>query len=176
MPLTGTYKPRSFYFGGTGFLDFTVGLIGGVVLFIVSMIVGLVVDAAISASYRVPHVNLQQRRIRVGRKSMTFEKIAEARVVDHGFTRSGEPELHISGGSLTIAMPVLSRGGLHPFPSHATMVTILEASSIVIPTSQYDPKGRFERFNFPNHVTKAGAIDLVRNPPRSKTGLPTPRS
>jgi hypothetical protein len=176
MPLTGVYKPRSFYFGGIGLLDLSVDLIAGLAVFVVSSVVAITVDAALRSSYRVPQVNLEQQRIRVGRKSIAFEEVVEARIADHGFTRSGEPELHVRGGTITLGMPVLSRGSASPFASHALMERILEASSIAVPTADYDPTGRFARYNFPSHITKASAIDVIRHPPRTKADLPISRN
>ena len=57
----------------------------------------------------------------------------------------------------------------------STVLTILRASRIVMPTSGYDPTGRFAQWNFPHNVTREQAIELVLRPPGPDDRLPISR-
>ena len=51
---------------------------------------------------------------------------------------------------------------------------VLKRTSIVMPTSEYDPSGRFAKYNFPTNVTREEAVDLVLRPPSFEEALPIP--
>jgi hypothetical protein len=50
----------------------------------------------------------------------------------------------------------------------------LRRTSVAMPTSAADPTGRFGRYNFPGHVGRDDAIELVERPP--VPGAPLPAS
>ena len=53
------------------------------------------------------------------------------------------------------------------------VIAMLEVSTIEIPfDKKYDPKGKFARSGSPTHLTRAEAIELVRNPPMPGEPLP----
>lgn len=56
----------------------------------------------------------------------------------------------------------------------ALVLDMIEQSHIAMPRSDYDPAGKFARYNFPDYVTREEAWELVRHPPEFEDALPTP--
>jgi hypothetical protein len=59
-------------------------------------------------------------------------------------------------------------------PTAHLVAEVLKRTSSVMPTSEYDPSGRFAKYNFPSNVTREEAIDLVLHPPAFEEELPIP--
>ena len=56
----------------------------------------------------------------------------------------------------------------------AVLASVVKQSSIRMPSSPDDPKGAFARYNFPDNVTKEGALALIAEPPDLGDPLPIP--
>jgi hypothetical protein len=52
------------------------------------------------------------------------------------------------------------------------LVALVESSAIELPHDKDDPRGRFSRALYPNHLTKAQIRDLLENPPADGQPLP----
>ncbi|BDZ50670.1 hypothetical protein GCM10025867_29110 [Frondihabitans sucicola] len=136
--------------------------------------VGLV--AILRAADRRVAIDLAGRRLRVGRTVVPFDEVDTANVVYP--TRDGSQALSIRFGHRhnphRRATVMLLRGTEEVLADDAKKV-LLEALAecpIVRPSSPYDPAGEFASANFPGTLDQAGALAVVRHPPRAGEPLP----
>ena len=109
-------------------------------------------------------VDAARSRVRVGGKVVAIPDIDRARFVKQGtdedtmlvFGRESGPQARI----LLSADPERELDGA----SRERLIALLGASGIRMPTSKYDPSGRFAHYNFPENLTRDEAIALVNDP------------
>lgn len=127
---------------------------------------------------RTPFVDLATQRLRVGRKVFGFAEITRATVLQTGMDpKEMAVSLRFGRTEGTQIQIDLCEGTKIVLDSAARdrVLLVLDGSNIDMPTSQYDPTGKFARYNFPDNVTKDAAIDLVKNPPGPDDPLPVVR-
>lgn len=56
------------------------------------------------------------------------------------------------------------RGEILDEATRRLIAEIVRLSSVAYPVSPYDPGGRFAEYNFPDHLDKARAIELLQSP------------
>ncbi|MDO7881424.1 hypothetical protein [Antiquaquibacter soli] len=145
--------------------------VGLLLLPVVALVAGL-----IKASNRTGGVEIapESRRLRRGRRKVEASDVYAARLlidVDN-----------YSALDLQLDAPRLAfRIQLHDGHSivlddraRELLLDLLPHTSIAMPESQYDPKGKFAKYNFPSHITKAEAITLMEEPPGPGDPLPIP--
>jgi hypothetical protein len=102
-----------------------------------------------------PRVDLVNRRILVGRKSISFDQIDFARL-DVNLGLDGRVLDLRFGATEGVQVVVLLRVGerlVLKGERKRIVEAMLDASRIEMPTSTYDPTGKFGRWNFPTNVT-----------------------
>lgn len=145
--------------------SFVDGCLGVIVLF--PLLVGL----SLWVQSGQVSVQLAEGQLRRGRRIMSFTAIDAARL-------EGGPSAELSlileaSDGFGMLVPIHDgRKRILRGDTRKVLLQILPQSSIVISTSPYDPKGRFARYNFPTHLTKADAIALLENPPNPGDPLP----
>ena len=109
-------------------------------------------------------VDLAAARLRVGNHVLAFCDIDKARVVRQG--DDSDVMLVFGSAHRTQAKVLISVDPDTELDrsSRNRLVAVLEASSIQMPVSQYDPTGRFAQHNFPDNLSREQAIGLVRDP------------
>jgi hypothetical protein len=119
-------------------------------------------------------INSELRRLRRGRRQVEASAVYSARLLI-------DPDGY-AGVDLQLAAPRLAfRIQLHNGHSvvlddraRELLLDFLPQTSIAMPESPYDPKGKFAKYNFPSHITKAEAITLMEDPPGPGDPLPIP--
>ena len=126
--------------------------------------------------YPAAGLNAATATIRVGRKSVPYSGITSAQLL------VASPKAHralhlLLKDDYGVRVVVLVRDGkLRTLPPReADLVQdLVRRSSIAMPTSHDDPTGRFARYNFPTHVTRAEALELLEHPPAFADAIPIP--
>jgi len=119
-------------------------------------------------------VNIEESAIRLGQEEHTFSRFNYARLNTWGnpATRSLTFKFGIADEvDLEVALTKGHKVVIAPATADA-IVRLLEASSVVIPTGEFDPEGKFARSGSPTNVTLDEAIALVTNPPKPGDPLP----
>jgi len=137
---------------------------------------GFVLLLIIRAGDRRVAIDLEGKRLRVGRTIVPFGDIDTANVVYP--TRDASQALSIRFGQRhnphRRATVMLLRGTREVLDADAKRILLatLKECPIVRPQSPYDPSGRFASANFPGTLDQAGAIAVVQDPPRAGEPLP----
>jgi hypothetical protein len=136
----------------------------------------LLLASLVRAVIAKPLVDLDNKTIVLRRKKIPFNIIDVAKLevsTDIGGRAVGL-RFGIADGPQVVVQ--LRRGGsLVQSPYHRAIVLVmLIDSQITMPTSPYDPTGRHSRWNFPTHLTKEQAIEVVTDPPGPRDLLPIP--
>lgn len=119
-------------------------------------------------------VDLRGRRLRIGRRVVPFAEITRAELVPVPNDDEAGLLLKLARGRRP-SVSVLLRERATPVLDDARrdlLIEVIRASSIARPVSPHDPTGKFARFNFPGMLDKAGAEQVVRDPPAP--GEPAP--
>jgi hypothetical protein len=126
--------------------------------------------------YPQAYLNPTKAMIRIGREQAQYADINDARLI-LGATKKRRSLLLLLQTPTKLQLPVLLRdtrqNTLGPEVS-AMVQEMLRQSTIEMPASPDDPKGRFARFNFPTNITKDEALGLVAHPPATADRLPIP--
>jgi hypothetical protein len=137
---------------------------------------GLVLLLVIRAMDRRVAIDLDGKRLRVGRTVVPFDEVDTANVVYP--TRDGSQALSIRFGHRhnphRRATVMLLRGTREVLSADAKRILLaaLAECPIVRPQSPYDPTGRYASANFPGTLDRQGAIAVVQDPPRAGEPLP----
>jgi hypothetical protein len=119
-------------------------------------------------------IDLAGRRLRIRHGVVPFEQIERAELV--GLSDGDRAGLLLKiGRRRGPAASILLRERSTPVLDDARrdlLIEVIRASSIAPPASPHDPTGKFARFNFPGMLDKAGAEQVVRDPPAP--GEPAP--
>jgi hypothetical protein len=113
---------------------------------------------------------------RSGRKQVGYAEITEARLVLGVSRKRRSLQLLLRTPNklrITVLLRDARQNTLEPEVT-ALVHDMLQQSSIEMPASPDDPKGRFARFNFPTNITKEEALQLVAHPPTAADPLPIP--
>jgi hypothetical protein len=123
-----------------------------------------------------PRVDLENRLLVLGRKTVAFDRIDTAQLeVSTGFA-AREISLRFgvrNGPQVLVQLRVGEELAQDP-RQRRIVLDILSQSEIRMPTSSYDPTGSHARWNFPTNLTKEQAIEVVTNPPGQGDPLPIP--
>lgn len=150
------------------------GSFGFLILILVAIPLSGIILVVYLAFKRAPQVNFEERKLRIGQKTVGLADIDTASLVvfdkrgrrlmalNFGKTKGPRALVYLLGAD----GPVLSER------DQAILVRLLEQTSIVMPTSPDDPTGRFARYNFPGHLDREAAIEVVKNPPDVGEELP----
>jgi len=147
-----------------------------IVLLVVVVLVWALTLLIARLSYPAARLNAATSVIRVGRKSVPYAGITSAQLLVAN--PRGRRALHLLlRDEYGVRVVVLVRDGqLRTLPPRdaALIQDMVRQSSIMMPTSHDDPTGRFARYNFPTHVTKTEALDLLEHPPAFADAIPIP--
>lgn len=136
----------------------------------------LVILAFLRAGDRRVAVDLEGKRVRVGRTIVPFQAIDTAHVVYPTNDARQAMSIRFGHGSnpRRRATVMLLRGTEEVLAPEAKRILLaaLAECPIVRPTSPYDPTGRFASANFPGTLDRAGALAVVEHPPRAGEPLP----
>jgi hypothetical protein len=129
-----------------------------------------------SLLHPVPWVNLGTNELRSGKVSVPLGSIDSAFL---GVSTAKGPAnlfLQLREGKRTWATIYLRKRHTVLLSEHdrELFAEVLRRTSITMPYSADDPKGKFAKYNFPGHVDRDTAIDLVVHTP--KVGDPLPVS
>jgi hypothetical protein len=147
-----------------------------VVMLVLVVLVWLLTMVIACTLYPAARLNAATSLIRVGRKSVPYAGITSAQLLVAN--PKGHRALHLLlRDDYGVRVVVLVRDGkLRTLPPReASLVQdLVRQSSIAMPTSHDDPKGHFARYNFPTHVSKAEALELLEHPPAFTDAIPIP--
>jgi len=119
-------------------------------------------------------IDLEGRRLRIRHRVVPFDQIERAELV--GLSDGDQAGLLLKiGRRRGPTASVLLRERSTPALDDARrdlLIEVIRASSIARPVSPHDPTGKFGRFTFPGTLDKAGAEQVVRDPPAP--GEPAP--
>jgi hypothetical protein len=148
---------------------------------IAAAVVGLIVVSVLilwvhAVLHPVPWVNLSTNELRSGKKSVPLASIDSAVLAVSTAKGPATLVLQIREGKKTWASVYLRKRhtALLSDRDRELFAEVLRRTTIAMPYSADDPKGRFAKYNFPGHVDKDTAIDLVLHTP--KVGDPLPVS
>lgn len=119
-------------------------------------------------------VDPERGRLRGGSRSFAVESVTVAQLEPPDNSDPSGLSLRLSAGRGRHLVVRLRNGSVPAFDEHhrEVLARALERSAITRPTSDFDPTGKFARYNFPGVLDRAGAIEVVRSPPGP--GAPTP--
>jgi len=151
----------------SGWVDRDISLLGRLLVGAAGAVIPvlLVVGVARLRTPR-PSVNFDMNLIRFGRRTIP---VSDVRVAKHlvVVTKRGRADRIVFGAAprLEAAFRVRNRDGSTLDPEASRLVAeVLRRSNVAMPTSQYDPTGRFAKQNFPANLTREEAIELVLRP------------
>ena len=118
-------------------------------------------------------VDLNGRRVRIGRKTVAFAQVDSVEYGLQGSLRHPLVFLRLgAAGGAKADVFLYDRGRvLLDRAASDLLISVIRESAIRMPVSRYDPTGRFARYNFPGHLGKDTAIDVVENPERPLPGF-----
>jgi hypothetical protein len=141
-------------------------VVNGVTVLLIVIAVGVLVATVLLTNGA--WVNVSRREIRSGlQRAVPFAAVDQAKLVP--LRARGERPLRLelfAGRRRCGNFLIRSRTG-EPLAaeSRVRLLAVIDGSSITLPSAPEDPSGRFTRYNFPNHVGKDDALELVRTPP-----------
>lgn len=150
------------------------GYWGVVASLLVVALVGIAMIVVHSARHPAPWVNLDTNELRSGTKTVPLASIDNALLIAVGSAKSASLVLQLRSGKTTITNVYIRQRSAIVLTERDRPVfaETLRRSAIAMPYNAVDPKGRFSRYNFPGHVDKETAIDLVLNTPKAGAALP----
>ncbi|MCW4384773.1 hypothetical protein OH146_03185 [Salinibacterium sp. SYSU T00001] len=136
----------------------------------------VVVHLLIRLRYPQAVVSLEAGQIRVGKRTFSFEQVDAAFLYSLGRGDKRQVNLVLTSGKRKfLEFPIVVRRGQSSLPEEReVMAEVLRRSSIAMPKDPNDPTGRFAHYNFPGHITREEAIDVVLHPPGPNDPLPVP--
>ena len=148
-------------------------LFGAVGLAVAAVIVSIVVRRR----SRPPCISRDATRLLVGAREVPTASITTAMVI------AGPWEPDATARNLAIVLTAsdhtrtvvgLRERGRLALTENQTelLMAAIERADIVLPHDKDDPRGRFSRMLYPNHLTKTEALQLVREPPGDGEALP----
>jgi hypothetical protein len=151
----------------SGWVDRDITILERVLIGLIGALVPVLLVVAV-ARLRTPRpsVNFDTGEIRFGRRTIPMSDVRFAKhlVV---VTKRGRSDGIVFGAAprLEAAFRVRQTDGTALDPDTARLVVeVLRRSSVVMPSSRYDPTGRFAKHNFPSHLSREEAIELVLRP------------
>lgn len=163
--------PVNFVFGAA----FGRGGVAGVILALLALVlVGAFVVVAHAVRHPAPCINLQTNELRVGQRTVPFAELDTAVLLATGLRAAPNLVLRVGSGK-TMLMSVYLRNRhalLLDDRDREVLAEVLRRTSIAMPVSRDDPKGRFARYNFPGHLDRDTAIEMVTDTPRLGDQLP----
>lgn len=113
-------------------------------------------------------IDVGRQRVRMRGRTLAFSDVDVAEL--DPFTNNEPDMLSLRFGRRRgRKVSLLVREGREPAITgerRAALLALIAGSSITRPSSPYDPKGTFARFNFPGTLDKAGAASVVDDPPQ----------
>jgi hypothetical protein len=125
--------------------------------------------------YPPAFVNPATTTLRAGRKRAQYAEISGAKVLVSASKKRRSVTLVLLSEQKLRAAVVLrdARQNMIDLAEVALVQDLVRQSSIAMPVSPDDPKGRFARYNFPGYLTKEDALEIVAHPPAAADPLPT---
>ncbi|MFD3444551.1 hypothetical protein ACFDTO_08130 [Microbacteriaceae bacterium 4G12] len=123
-----------------------------------------------------PFANFDRSELRLGKRTVPMSEIVWAQLYVWERKRSRSVRLMFGTASkLQVGFVLVgSRGPALDEDTVRLVAEVLRRSEVAMPVDQYDPKGRFAKTNFPTHLTRDEAVEVVRTPPVLGTDLPIP--
>ena len=123
-----------------------------------------------------PFANFDCSELRLGKRTIPMSEITWAQLFLWERKRSRSVRLMFGTASkLQVGFLLVgSRGSTLDAGTARLVAEVLRRSEVAMPVDQYDPKGRFAKTNFPTHLTREEAVDVVLTPPVHGTELPIP--
>lgn len=128
--------------------------------------------------YPQPWVNFESSQLRLGRTILPMDEIDQA-ILGVGENRARTKrslalELgHRKRPTTRFVLRTLN-GDVADAELRRLLGEVLQRSAIVMPTTPEDPTGKFAHVNFPGHLTKEEALEVVSSPPDAGDRLPIP--
>ena len=119
-------------------------------------------------------VNLDDEAVRLGEHEYSFSEFNYARLNSWGKPASRSLTFKFGIEDEVDFEVALTKGHkvvIAPATADAVL-RLLEASSVVIPTDEFDPESKFARSGSPTNVTRDEALALITNPPMPGDKLP----
>lgn len=126
------------------------------------------------AFHHAPQVNFEEKAMRVGHKTLALSDVDTAvlMILDKRGRRFMALNFGKTKGPHALVYLLGADGQALTEDDREILVRLLEQTSIAMPTSPDDPTGRFARYNFPGHLDREAAIEVVRKPPAVGDQLP----
>lgn len=183
-PLTAVATTSGFFVGYFAFevgwsvarvMDLEPPIVYGALLGLLAMVaaVGIAVLVQLRRFPR-PYVDSAMTKIRTGDRVVEVGDLDRAQLVSD-LTVYGEwtrASLVVSGAGARLVFPIRTSRGTMSERDAGMVRTVLERSSIEMPSSADDPTGRFARINFPGSLSRDDAVSLVSDPPEQGAKLP----
>jgi len=152
--------------------------LGWIIAIMTAVLVGALALIWLIIRVRFPPARLDPATstIRVGRRQARYRDISSAQLFVVPTRKRRGINLLLRDGSGLRALVRVGDGHERALSPDAALLLqdMLRQSNVAIPTSTDDPTGKFARYNFPDHLTKADAIELVEHPPTIGDELPIP--
>ncbi len=142
--------------------------------FAIAIAVFVVVVFVTAGRHPTPMANFQTQQLRSGRTTVSLTDIDTAILSASHAVNARHLALHLKMGKKTaVIVPLLSRNQIILGEEERRLwAEVLRSTRVAMPSSPDDPKGRFARYNFPGHMDKDTAIDVVQRTPRAGEPLP----
>jgi hypothetical protein len=123
-----------------------------------------------------PFANFDRSELRLGRRTVPMSDVVWAQLFVWERKRSRTVTMTFgTAAKLQVGLRLVRSGGPALDEGTARLVTeVLRRSAIAMPVDPYDPQGRFAKTNFPTHLTREEAIQVVLTPPVPGMELPIP--
>lgn len=139
--------------------------------------VAITVSAVVRRRSRPPRISRDATRLLVGTKEIPTATLTTAMVVVHPWEPDATARsiaIVLTASDRSRAVVGLRERGLLVLTDEQTelLVAAIERAHIDLPRDKDDPRGRFSRTLYPNHLTKSEALHLVQEPPGDGEALP----
>lgn len=147
-----------------------------VIMLAVFVLVWVLTFSLARTLYPAARLNAAASTIRVGRKSVPYSGITSAQLLVASPKRQRSLHLLLRDDYGVRVVVLVRDGKLRTLPPREAGLVqeLVRQSNISMPTSHDDPTGRFARYNFPTHVTRAEALELLEHPPAFADAIPIP--
>jgi hypothetical protein len=150
------------------------GSFGFFILLVLAVPLSGIILVLYLAFKRPPQVNFEQSAMRVRHKTVALADVDSASLVV--FDKRGRRLMALRFGRMKGPQALVyllgADGPVLSAHDQAILVRLLEQTNITMPASPDDPSGRFARYNFPGHLDREAAIEVVKNPPDIGEELP----
>ncbi|PPF85136.1 hypothetical protein C5B96_06755 [Subtercola sp. Z020] len=147
-----------------------------VLLVVIGALIACLIVAIVRLIYPPVQLNAGRGLIRAGQRTAAYSEVSTAQLLVTATSARRGLTLLLRTRTGVRAIILIRDGKQRTLaPKAADLVRdLIERSGIELPVSPDDPKGKFARYNFPDHVTRADALALVEHPPALDEPLPIP--